>query len=353
MKKILFVSKYLSTRNDGFETRLSNLIRSFKENYYQVAAITSSDNLKNKKIIKDYLHKKIDRVDYYYLGNKSYYSYHSFGRIFSWLKFEYKVFRFKYSLIKFKPEIIYISSLSLLTILNGYYLKKKFNAKLVFEMRDLWPYFLYKSEKYSKFNPLVMSLGWIEKFGIYQSDLIISLIPRVREYLLYRGFKKKNFYASTFPVNKKYFIKKKNNFKLDKSKFNLCYAGNFGFDNYLVDLLDLISKVKNNSFQFHFIGDGSQKNYLKQKYSHITNVVFHKKIKYENLHSVLLKMDCLMVSFGYNKKFPNFGYELNKINNYIMASKPIIVVGEKKNLYQSRGKFIFVEKKTTLYFIKC
>ena len=42
-------------------------------------------------------------------------------------------------------------------------------------------------------------------------------------------------------------------------------------------------------------------------------------------------MDCLLLSFGFNKKYPNFGYELNKINNYIMASKPLIVIGEKKN----------------------
>ena len=44
-------------------------------------------------------------------------------------------------------------------------------------MRDFWPYFLYKTGKFSKYNPFVIALGIIEKIGIQQSDLIISLIP--------------------------------------------------------------------------------------------------------------------------------------------------------------------------------
>ena len=63
-------------------------------------------------------------------------------------------------------------------------------------MRDFWPYFLYTTGKFSKLNPLIL-LGIIEKYGIYNSDLIISLIPKVKQYLVYRGFQKKNL-SSTF-----------------------------------------------------------------------------------------------------------------------------------------------------------
>ena len=45
---------------------------------------------------------------------------------------------------------------------------------------------------------------------------------------------------ATFPVNKFFFKKKKINFKVNKKKFNICYAGNFGYDNHLDDLLNLI-----------------------------------------------------------------------------------------------------------------
>jgi hypothetical protein len=351
MKKILFISKYIFSSDNSFESRLSTLISLFKKKNYEVIAITSSNSL--NKFKKKYTYKKINNVNCYFIKEKNYYSFYSFQRIISWIKFEIDVFNFNYKKIPFKPDIIYISSLSLLTILNGIYLKKKYKAKLVFEMRDLWPYFLYSSAKFSRFNPFVIMLSLIEKYGIHQSDLIISLIPKIKEYLKFRGFYKKKALASTFPLNKKYFIKKKTiKINLEDKYFNICYAGNFGFDNHLDNLINLISKVRNNSFFFHFIGNGSQKQNLKKKFLHLDNVKFHDPINYKDLHSTLIRMDCLILSFGFNDKFPLFGYELNKLNNYIMASKPILVVGKRENLCNNRGSFIFVNKNEALIFEK-
>ena len=353
MRKILFISKYLTTSKNGFESRLSTLISLFNKNNYEVTAITSSLSLKRFKFQKKYTHKKINNISYYFVREKNDYSLYSFQRIISWIKFEFNVFNFNYKKIPFKPDVIYISSLSLLTILNGIYLKKKFKAKLVFEMRDLWPYFLYTTGKFSKINPFVVLLGLIEKYGIYQSDLIVGLIPKIKQYINYRGFYTKKVFASTFPVNKNFFINNKSHtINLDNKYFNICYAGNFGFDNHLNDLLGLISEIQNKSFIFHFFGDGSQKQNLKNKFSYLKNVKFYDHVDYKDLHSILVKMDCLIVSFGFSNKYPIFGYELNKLNNYLMASKPIIVIGKKENLSKNRGEFIFVTKNNSLIFEK-
>ena len=343
--KILFICKYLSTSKNGMESRLATLIKYFKKNNYKVAAITSSTSLKKIKFKKKYNLKIIDNVRYFFIEDFSRYSYYSLKRVWSWLSFEYYVFRFDHKKLSFIPDIIYVSSLSILTILNGIYLKKKFNAKLVFEMRDFWPFFLYRTGKFSKYNPFIMILGLVERIGIYYSDLIISLIPRINEYLKFRGFYKKKTFASTFPYDKKFFIKQKK-IKIFKKKkyFNVCYAGNFGFDNYLEDLLNLISFTKDKKFVFHFFGDGSQKIYLKKKFSYLKNVIFYDHIEYQNLHSILMQMDLLLVSFGFKNKYPLYGYELNKLNNYLMSSKPILVIGSKKNLLTSRGDFIFITK---------
>ena len=209
MKKILFICKYLSTSKNGFESRLSTLINLFDKNNYEVTAITSASSLKRTKFQKKYTKKKIDNVNYFFIKEDSDYSLYSLERIKSWLMFEIRVFKFNYDQIFFKPDIIYVSSLSLISILNGIYLKKKFKAKLVFEMRDFWPYFLYTTGKFSRWNPFIILLGMIEKLGIYHSDLIISLIPNIKKYLIYRGFSNKKAFASTFPINKKFFIKKK------------------------------------------------------------------------------------------------------------------------------------------------
>jgi hypothetical protein len=350
--KILFICKYIHSYTLA-ESRLETLIKYFKKNNYTVAAITGGSSIKELKFKKNYIRKKIANVNYYYVKDVPNYSYYSLKRIYSWIVFEYRIFNFNYNIIGFKPDVIYVSSLSLLTILNGVYLKKKFKAKLVFEMRDLWPYFLYTTGKFSKFNPFVIILDLIEKFGIYHSNLIIGLIPKINEYIKYRGFIGKKTFSSTFPLIERFF-KKKNFFKITKSKevFDICYAGNFGYDNYVDILLDLISNTKDRCFIFHLIGTGSQKLFLEKKFSYLDNVKFYEHVNYDDLHSILIKMDLLIVSFGFNNKYPLFGYELNKLNNYMMACKPIIVVGSKKNLLESRGKFTFITKNNSVVFKK-
>lgn len=342
--KILFISKYLSTSKTGAESRLATIIRYFKKNNIQVAAITSNNSIKKYKSKKTFFDRKIDNVNYFFINDFSDYTLYSFKRIFSWLKFEYYLFKFDFNKLKFKPDIIYVSSLSLFTILNGIFLKKKFNAKLVFEMRDLWPYFLITTGKFSNFNPLIYVLKIIEGYGIYHSDLIIGLIPRIDKYIKFRGFKKKTF-ASTFPYNKKFFKKKLNikNYKISK-KFNVCYAGNFGYDNYLKEFLQLVSHVKNKNYIFHLFGRGSLKEKLIKNFGHLKNVKFYDHVPYENLHSILTQMDLLVVSFGFQNKYPIYGYELNKLNNYLFAEKPILALGNKKNLLNNRGNFVFLNK---------
>lgn len=352
MLKVLFISKYLSINVNGHKSRLATIIEYFKKKNYEVAAITSSKSLSKKSFKRKYNRKKYDDVNYFFLKDFDYSNY-SLKRIISWFYFEYLLFKFDYKNIKFKPNIIYVSSLSLLSILNGIILKKKFNAKLVFEMRDLWPYYLYSTGKFYRFNPLIIILKFIEKLGVYHSDLIISLAPRINDYLNLIGFKYKKNFSSTFPLNKKLFkIKKKYQIKLNKKKFNICYAGNFGFDNHLEELLNLASNVKSKLFFFHFVGNGSQKKILKKKYSNISNIKFYNAIPYAKLHSVLSQMNCLILNFGFNNRYPLFGYELNKLNNYLMASKPILVLGDKGNLSKERGDFIFFTKNDLLLFEK-
>ena len=144
--------------------------------------------------------------------------------------------------------------------------------------------------------------------------------------------------------------KLKKNLSVNKSFFNIAYSGNFGHDNYLDDLLELIKNLKNQTFFFYFIGEGSLKKQLTDKYQNIKNVRFIKHIESKNVTSTLKQMDANILSFGFESKYPKFGYELNKLNNYLMSEKPIICLGKKTNLDKSRGKFIFIEKKIPKLF---
>ena len=65
--KILFISKYLSTSKTGAESRLATIIRYFKKNNIQVAAITSNNSIKKYKSKKTFFNRKIDNVNYFFI----------------------------------------------------------------------------------------------------------------------------------------------------------------------------------------------------------------------------------------------------------------------------------------------
>ena len=69
------------------------------------------------------------------------------------------------------------------SILNGYYLKKKFGSKLLFEIRDIWPLTLEQLGNKSKNHPAVRFIGWFEKFGYRKADTIVSLLPYARKHI--------------------------------------------------------------------------------------------------------------------------------------------------------------------------
>jgi hypothetical protein len=119
--KILFISKYLfNYQFKGTQTRLQTLVSEFKKNNHEVSVICSKPNLKKK----GFELSRIDKVDHFILYEKYNYKFNSFKRVFAWINFEYKVLLFNYNYLKFKPNIVYISSPSLITIINGIILKR-------------------------------------------------------------------------------------------------------------------------------------------------------------------------------------------------------------------------------------
>ncbi len=88
----------------------------------------------------------------------------SMRRILSWVDFEGRLLRLPKDALP-EPDVIVVSSLSLLTVLNGLRLRRRYKCRLVFEVRDIWPLTIVEEGGFSAHNPLVLGLGWIEKLG--------------------------------------------------------------------------------------------------------------------------------------------------------------------------------------------
>ncbi|MGN6194123.1 MAG: glycosyltransferase family 4 protein [Ginsengibacter sp.] len=330
--KILIISKYAISKEMGFETRLFALSRLFIKKGHDVAIISSVDNYFGsfpETYTKWYNNEIIDGIKVTWIKSLKYKKTISLKRVLSWLDYEWKLFWMKHEPIK-DPDVIIVSSLSLLTILNGIRLKKKYNCKLIFEIRDIWPLTLIEEGGYSPLNPFVKVLSWIERYGYIKSDLTIGTMPNISEHV--NSVTKKSINSVCVPfgfhlgdyaqilLNEDY----KKDYGIPSNKFVIGYAGSIGLSNGLDTFINVIKRLKGNT-EIHFVilGKGALResyiNYLKD----CSNVQFIEKVERSEVKYILEKCDVLYFA-SLNSKVWKYGWSPNKLIDYMISAKPVL-----------------------------
>ena len=261
---ILCISKYASPPNySKMPARLFILAKEFIKLGHNTTLITSDSNHFSlyPNTENTYNFETVEGVSLCWVKTKKYVKTASLARVLSWFDFERKLFKMDLSKIE-KPDVVLISSLSIFTILYGYYLKKKFNSFLVFEIRDIWPLTMTEEGGFSKWHPLVLLIGFIEKFGYKKADLIVGTMPRldlhVKKILGYE----KPFHCSPLgfdPINYQEEIIGNNPFDevFPKNKVIVGYAGSMGITNALEPLIETIKLLENNEFMIKIQDSGN------------------------------------------------------------------------------------------------
>ena len=331
------ISKYTSPpKYSKMPTRLFNYCREWVKMGHHVTYITSdanhladypaTDKVYNKEVIED--------IEVYWLKTKKYTKTASAERILSWLDFERRLFGLNTKDMK-KPDIVIVSSLSILSIGYGYYLKKKYGAFLVFEIRDIWPLMMVEGANFNKHHPLVLFIGAVEKFGYQFSDLIVGTMPRldlhIEEILGHRKF---NFYCAPFGVMELSKADEKINLKEElfehvfpKDKIIIGYAGSMGISNALEPFINTIQQVEKTipNLYFVLIGSGDLRESFQEQLKSSENVKFLPRIPQNQVQNFLSNCDAVFLSTT-NSKLWNYGQSLNKVIEYMTAGKPILAL---------------------------
>ena len=329
--KILIISKYASSKEYGFETRLFAIARRIVTTDSCITIISSDSNHFGKfpNFKKIYNFENISGIETFWIKTLKYVKTVSILRVLSWIDFEIKLLFFPTKKI-FIPDVIIVSSLSILTILNGVRLKNKYKCKLIFEIRDIWPLTLTEEGGVSKYNPFVLLLSFVEKFGYEKSDLVVGTMPNLLPHI--QGITKKSVQFSCIPFGfslKDY----ENNYsspnfswieKIPNNRLIIGYAGSIGLTNGLETFVNVIKMCENSSSVFFVIlGDGDLKQKFVKELENNSNVVFLPKVNRHEVRFVLQKCDVLYFS-ALNSRVWEYGWSPNKLIDYMLSGKPIL-----------------------------
>lgn len=329
--KILIISKYASSKEYGFETRLFAISRHFVKKGHEITIISSDSNhlAKYPSFKKRYNSENIQGIKTIWIKTLKYNGTISIKRVLSWFDFEWKLFWMKKDKLT-QPDVIIVSSLSLLTIINGVILKRRFKSKLIFEIRDIWPLTLVEEGGYSNRNPLVKILGLIEKWGYRKSDLVVGTMPNLQQHVVSVTKQKINCECVPFGFElSQYENVDLGNFNIEnyiipKDKFVICYAGSIGLTNGLDTFIKVIKRLEyNKNIHFVILGDGGLRDKYVECLKENSNITFIKKVERQYVKYILAKCNALYFA-ALKSKVWDFGWSPNKLIDYMMSGKPII-----------------------------
>ncbi|MFN6946975.1 MAG: glycosyltransferase family 4 protein [Cytophagaceae bacterium] len=308
-----------------------------------VAASMSHVRSQQPVINGDITEENIDGIRYIWVKTPEYYG-NGIGRVINMAYFSIRLFVLNDALISDnKPDIVIASSPHPFIIYGAQRIARTNNAKLVFEVRDLWPLTLTELGDISKWHPFVLFMQLTENFAYRISDRIISLLPKADIYMKEHGMAPEKFFylpngldvaewkKSTRNALPKAHVELLNQLK-QQGNFIVGYAGSHGISNVLHYLIDAADMLRAKPIAIVLVGKGPEKDALQNKALELglKNVFFLPAVAKAAIPALLNLMDALYI--GWQKKsLYKFGISPNKLLDYMMAAKPIIHAVDTEN----------------------
>ncbi len=329
---IWYVSKYVAPPAKASASGRGYLImREFARLGYRSVIITSDSNqlAEVPRLDAPYLFQEVDGIQLCWVRTMKYAVAKSLRRILSWLDFEWRLWRLPKDQLP-APDVVIVSSLSLLTILNGFLLRARYKCRLVLEIRDIWPLTIIEEGGFSRWNPLVLGLGFIEKLGYRYADAIVGTMPNLGEHVAGVLGQARTTHCipmavdeaalaagETLPAD---YVEK----YIPRGKFIVAHAGTIGITNALDTMLDCAESMKDDPrVHFLIVGEGDLRAHYQDKYGHLPNLTFAPRVPKQMVQAVLSRCDLLYFSVHVSTVW-KYGQSLNKVIDYMLAGKPVV-----------------------------
>lgn len=252
------------------------------------------------------------------------------------------------------PDVVIASSPPFGTGFTGYLLARRWKAKFVFEVRDLFPetaiaFGILRNKM------LIRMLRRIEKFFYTEADLIVGVTQGICDYVAEIGISRKKVKKITNGVDISTFRKvsgeqfvRENRFQ---GKFVVMYAGIHGRAEQLSSLVEVAKLLRNRgNINFVLIGEGVEKPRLielRNRYR-LQNMFFFDGCAAEQIPFMLAGADLCFCSR--KDVSVNRGSLPVKIFEYMACEKPIVISikGEAENLVREANAGVCVSPGDTV-----
>nr|WP_298877887.1 glycosyltransferase family 4 protein [uncultured Mogibacterium sp.] len=337
-KRILLINHYAGSPEMGMEFRPYYISRELVKKGHEVTIIAGSfSHLRktNPDITENFTEQEIDGIKYVWIKTDEYDS-NGVARAFSMYHFCKALKANKKKIVeRYKPDVVISSSTYPLDSYPAYRIAKLAGAKYIHEVHDMWPLTLYEAGGMSKKNPFVIAMQFAEDHAYKKSDIVVSLLPHAKEYMVEHGMKADHFryipngvVINEWDATREIPDEHSTAFKKLKAegKFVIGYFGSHELSYGLHNLLDVTKQLSNENVHLVMVGKGKLKDELISyaEQNGINNVTFLPPVEKGIIPAVIDNFDAIFIGTIESPLY-RFGICMNKMFDSMMAAKPIVM----------------------------
>lgn len=356
--KILLLHQYFLEEDDPGGSRWNEMTKIWTDAGHEVTVLAGMMHYTGSEKRAEYkgkfhIRKKQGNVIVHRSHVSESYNSSFLGRLWGYFTFMFSSLWAGLFHVKDKYDVVIVTSPPLFVGVSGYLISLFKRIPMVFEIRDLWPESAIDTGVLT--NKLVIKIAYaVENFVYKKSILINVLTPAFYKTLNEKkGVKKEKLIlipnAADFSLSEEILQTfDREAFRIEKDlegKFVITYVGAHGVANHLDQILEAGKKLEDTNVLFLLIGQGMEKERLKQKAKqmNVSNVrfldpvpkkeVFKYIIASEMGASVLMKNDTFKTVYS------------NKTFDYFSCKKPILMAidGVSRELVENAKAGSYVE----------
>lgn len=344
--RILYINHYAGSPRHGMEYRPYYLAREWVRSGHDVNIVASAQSHIRARQPElnggDRLDEIIDGIRYTWFDTPVY-SNNGLARVLNIASFVKRmVLEAPRIAAAFRPDVVIASSTYPMDIWPAHRIAKLARAKLIFEIHDLWPLTPVELGGMSKWHPFIMVAQAAENHAYRHADAVVSILPRVHEYVESRGVEAnrlhivpngidpEEWHGSTTELSAQ--VTEMLSTIKSRDQAIVGYAGTHGISNSLDTLLGAAKALRGENVAFVLVGGGPDKAGLQRRAQaeRLANVVFLDPVPKKHIPALLQCFDIAYIGWRRQSLY-RFGISPNKLMDYMMAARPVLHAVEAGN----------------------
>jgi glycosyltransferase involved in cell wall biosynthesis len=335
---VWFVNQYAGSPRRGMEFRHYELGRALVALGHTVIVISGSYShlfANAPATAATYTLEDLDGLRYCWVKVPAYGRAASVGRVWNMFAFMARLYRLPLGRLP-APDAIVVSSPSLFPILPAARWARRFGARLIFEVRDIWPLTLQELGGFSRFNPLVALMGWFERRAYRVADAVVSVFPAAQPHMVAQGMAPAKFTVIPNGASPDALLEPVGPAPekvLEQTRghpFTVGFVGTLALANCIDVLIEAARLLAGEDVEFVIVGQGSEEDRLRAMAADLPRVAFVGPVDKPEVPATLRAFDVCYIGYRRSPLY-RFGISSNKVFDYMAAARPIILAADAAN----------------------